>query len=227
MSWHGEPPHTVESIKIWLAKQDRPGLALDIDDTLCITGRYWYDKLIEVAGDPGVSFEEIVSRYKRFQHVPGWSEDPRVKQWIDDAIHKSRHDLFYVRIENSKERLDDIMRHVTVHAYFTMRPTTSLESTVGWLRLYGFPELPILARPTDISNEEMRVWKGKALGELYPHISGIIDDDPHVIQEVPPGYQGTIFLFGDRTQARTDLKVVRCRDWDEVYEKTKPRLDEF
>lgn len=215
--------HTVDTLKAHIQNHGKPGLVVDIDDVLCVTGRYWYEALKEIAGEPGFTFEEIVEKYGKFQNLPTWGKDPRVVEWMDDAMRFGRHHLKYVPIEKARERFIDLQEHVPLHAYMTMRPTSSLESTEAWLRLHGFPELPVLSRPSEIPHHEMQMWKGTALGELHPTVAGIIDDDPHVIEELPEGYQGTIFLFGDRQYKRQDLDVVRCRNWDEVYERVKER----
>ena len=52
------------------------GLALDIDETLSSTNRFWIQTLTEKFGNPeNLSCEEIVSMYRYTQNVPFWQTD--------------------------------------------------------------------------------------------------------------------------------------------------------
>lgn len=213
--------YTVEALKEFLSNQKRPGLALDIDDTLCITGLFWYAELVKIGGHPGLTFEEIREKYGKFKQVPGWGEDQRVIDWMNETIITGRHHLDYQVIDNAKERVAELMEIIPIHAYITMRPASVVTHTIEWLDMHGFPRLPILARPQDMSTDQIHAWKGNVLHQLYPLIAGIVDDDPHVIEELPKGYKGTIFLFGDRKHLPNDAEVIRCENWDEVYTQVK------
>jgi hypothetical protein len=210
--------HTIDSLKAHLHTQDAPGLALDIDDTLCVTGRIWYDELKRVAGDPGLTFEEMWKQYSgRFQQAPAWKDHPAVATWIHEMINSHDHYAALIPWEKAKERVWDVNGIVPIRAYVTMRSLSVLDATQAWLDAHGFPKAPILSRPIDIPNLEMHAWKARALEELYPHLVGIVDDDPHVIRQLKPGYQGTVFLFGEAERPREDINVVCCKNWDEVY----------
>mgnify|MGYP000582485241 CR=1 FL=1 len=213
--------YTVESLKAHLSAQPRPGLALDIDDALCILGKRWYDELAALVGHPGLTFEEVVEQYGLFHLVPAWKDKPQVEDWIQATLHSNEHYLSLSPIEKARERVQDILSHIPIHAYITMRSAAVVESTLHWLKQNGFPDLPVLFRPLDTSKDEMHGWKGKAIAALHPEIVGIVDDDVRVIHQLPNYYSGTIFLFGGRTCEREGIRVVPCRDWDEVYEKVK------
>lgn len=195
---------------------------LDIDDTLCITARIWYDELTKVAGHPGLTFEEMWKQYSgRFQQSPAWKDKPEVVEWVNAMIHSSEHYVGLEPWEKAKERVWDVHGVIPIGAYVTMRSRSVLDATRGWLQAHGFPEAPILSRPLDIPHVDMHAWKARALEELHPHLMGIVDDDPHVIRQLSPHYPGTIFLFGGAESPRADIHVVPCKDWDEVYERVQ------
>jgi hypothetical protein len=214
--------HTVESLKAILAQHDRPGLALDIDDTLCHLGRKWYDTMVEIAGHPGLTYEEITHSHSGgFQHVPAWKGHPGIEAWIQKTLVDHEHYLGLEPIEQAREGVQKISALVPVHAYITMRSLAVIDASHAWLRRHGFPDLPILSRPLDVPKERIHAWKAQALADLYPTIQGIVDDDPNVVMNLPPGYQGTIFLYGKTSHPRADLSIIPCKDWDEVYTKVQ------
>lgn len=213
--------HTVDSLKAHLFQHQRPGLALDIDDTLCTLGPRWYEELTKIAGHPGLTFEEVCDQYGFFHLAPGWKDHEKVLPWIQSALHSNEYYLSLAPIEKARERVHDVITHIPIHAYITMRSAAVLPATKEWLKLYGFPDLPILCRPLEVENEAMHGWKGKALNALHPEILGIVDDDPRVIQQLPSDYAGTVFLYGGRTHDAQGRRVIPCRDWDEVYERVR------
>lgn len=214
--------HTVDSLKAHLADLGQSGLALDIDDVLCVTGKIWYEGLVQAAGHPGISFEEMVRDYSgRFQQAPAWKDHPAVMEWIQCMINSHDHYACLAPWDKAKERVWDVHALLPIRAYVTMRSLAVIDTTQEWLRMHGFPDAPILSRPLDTHHSKMHAWKAHALHELHPHLVGIVDDDPHVVEQLPAAYRGTVFLFGGAQSPRSDVNIVPCQNWDEVYEHVK------
>jgi hypothetical protein len=64
--------------------EDKPGIALDIDDTLSNTTRYFIKRLQEKFGNPeNLSVEEIIEKYEIMPNISYW-QTPEIRQWLDD-----------------------------------------------------------------------------------------------------------------------------------------------
>lgn len=214
--------HSIESLKTQLANHDRPGLALDIDDTLSVTGRHWFNAMKDLAGDPGLTYEEAVKTHAgRLQQLPAWKDHKGIDEWVRATLHRGEFYLELDVMERALERVREVHLHLPIHAYITMRPTSVIGQTVQWLKKHGFPDLPVLAQPPEFPLEQRHAWKAQAISQLYPEILGIVDDDPGVIDHLPADYPGTIFFFGRDTHPRQDKRLIPCKNWDIVYEQVK------
>lgn len=209
----------VENLKRLLSQNGPAGLAVDIDDTLSVTGPSWYQALINIGGHPGLTYLEIVKQYGMFHLVPGWKDNPGTVAWMERAQYDPEGYTRLLPVEDAQSMLTALAEIMPLQAYVTMRPISVLDATRAWLQQHGFPELPILSRPADVSHERMHGWKGRALHTLWPRVCGIIDDDPRLIRQLPDDYPGTFYLFGEREhEPRPGIRVVPCKTWRQVYQ---------
>lgn len=197
------------------------GLALDIDDTLSATTELWMEAALERFGNPEqLDSREMTERYLSLGDVPYW-DMKEMRPWMDELCVSHQMQLDYQCIPLAKERVPHLTEHFSV--YVTMRPRCVLTATRTWLNTHGFPEMPIIARPDNLTNAERHGWKAQTLERLYPHITGIVDDDPDVVHALSPNYKGTIYLFGKRRHDSDHVRVVRCETWDHVHDSIKAK----
>lgn len=194
-----------------------PGLALDIDETLSDTNIFWFTKLSELFGSPeGLSPREIAAKYRYSQNVPYWQTGEALA-WMEAARHGNEIQTILPLIEDALHTVEAIHRIVPIVAYVTARPESVREGTLTWLRTHGFPEAPLIMKPQDIPTDEGVRWKAAILTEQYPHIMGIVDDHPGLVEALPPLYAGTVFLYNFNSPVVTNLSVVVCPLWSDVY----------
>ncbi|PIN75466.1 hypothetical protein COV17_03845 [Candidatus Woesearchaeota archaeon CG10_big_fil_rev_8_21_14_0_10_36_11] len=65
-----------------LRTDGRRGLALDIDDTLSDTNKFWFTNLQRLFGNPEkLTPQEMIQKYRYIQEVPYW-QNSEVRMWI-------------------------------------------------------------------------------------------------------------------------------------------------
>ena len=196
------------------------GLALDIDDTLSRTFRYWAGQMRKLFGNPeNLSVDEIVLKYNRAQNVPYW-QSKEAKAWRKNHITSNELQTKLPLIPDSKIFIDKISNIVPLVAYITTRPESVIEGTKIWLENNNFPTLPIICRPDGIPHEKGSEWKAKILEKLEQQVKGMVDDNPNLLNFLPSNYKGIIFMY-DNNFVDTKLNAIPCRDWETVYEEVK------
>ncbi len=197
------------------------GLAVDIDETLSWTLKYWVEKMAEKFGNPeNLSVLEIIKKYRYSQNVPYW-QTPQAEEWMETHRNSNEIQEILPLIEDSNHYLNKIDAIVPVRMYLTIRPQVVVDGTRKWLKQHGFPEAEIVARPNHISNKDGNIWKAKFLEEKYPYISGIIDDNPSVVTNLSKRYEGVVFLYDIKDFTPDERKIIACPDWKSVYENVK------
>lgn len=196
------------------------GVALDIDETLAWTGKYWLEQMQVLFGNPeNLSPEDMFKKYKLCQHVPYYASNPEAMKWMSERRSCDTTQRNLPIIQGSVEGVASLQKHVTVVAYLTVRPHKLAEGTAWWLKEMGFPEATLVCKPDEVPFEQGNAWKAKVLGTLYPYIRGMVDDNPSVLNSFVPeptasadasvvhGYPGTFFLFGhDEEEAKQLLQ---------------------
>jgi len=212
---------TTQELKNHLIKNSQKGLALDIDETLSWTLGYWIYELQKRFGNPeNLTVRQIAEKYKNTRHIPYWQTD-EAKEWMEKQRNNNELQTKLPLIENSNSIVQKINKIVPIVAYITTRPQTIILGTKDWLKKHNFPELPILARPKEFEHNDGNKWKAKALSKLYPEIIGIVDDQPELADELPKSYKGIIYLYDNIKHKRTDINIVPCKTWKNVYSKIK------
>lgn len=192
------------------------GIALDIDETLADTNRFWVQELTKLYGKPPhLEFEEIVRQWRYVEHIPHW-QTPEAFAWMDEARTSNVMQERIPLIGNANHVVERVHAIVPIAAYITARPECVREGTVRWLVTLGFPKAPLIMRPTELAHESSSKWKAELLAELYPQVRGIVDDNPGLIEHLPEGYQGTVFLYDHPEVARSGLNIVLVPTWEHV-----------
>ena len=197
-----------------------PGLALDIDETLSVTGVFWIEQLITSMGHPDTSLsaEDILHKHWYYGETIGHWDRDEVNRLMRLKCACNDEQRILPLQENANHIVEKISRILPISAYITARPDTVIEGTKDWLAKHGFPERPIIARPAAIPGEEGNNWKAGVLTELYPVVRGIVDDNPNLISALPADYDGTVFLFNHLSYDHdTTINVIPCKDWESIH----------
>ena len=199
-------------------KQAPPGLALDIDDTLSQTWAYWGQEMLRCFGNPeNLTWEEIRAKYRRCENVPYWQTE-EAQTWMAESRRGGAYYEQLERMHGSHENVYRIQEHLPIHLYLTARSIEMLDTTRTWLAKHGYPDVEVISRPLDVPYEDTYRWKSSVLTELYPHITGIVDDDANLPSHLPVDYQGTVYIIGKETNERDDVRLHHCPTWEDVYQ---------
>lgn len=214
---------TPKQLKDKLTQHNISGLALDIDDTLSGTRLYIMERMSELFGNPEqLSPQELLNRYKRPDDVPFW-QGRKALDWLynfadhNDEVHK--FDL----VENMHHQIQNINAIIPIVAYITARSDSMETRTIEWLTTHNFPPLPLLMRPSEISDAIGSAWKASVLEHLYPQVVGIVDDNPSLIDNLTEKYKGTVFLYTHTEHNATHIEVIPCKSWTDVYHQVKKK----
>lgn len=199
------------------------GLSLDIDEVLSWTARLWMEEMLEEFGNPeNLSIKEMIAKYRYAQHVPYWQTEEAVK-WMKEKRDCNEFQQKISLVEDSNHIAQKIDKIIPVVAYITVRPQSVVDGTKKWLDKHGFPDVEIIARPPEVRHADGNKWKAQVLEFFYPQVSGIIDDNPVLIDFLPAGYRGRVYLYGNKECARNDIDVVPCETWDNVLKAVRER----
>lgn len=201
---------------------EQPFLAVDIDETLSETLAYYVAGLQQLLGNPEqLSTRQMIEKYKYSVDVPYWDEE-KIGPWIEAQRNSNEAQRSMDVIEDSSAFLTEISTIIPIF-YMTARPAGVEEGTRDWLARHNFPAGRIVTRPSHVPFEKTSAWKAEVIADLYPHIIGIIDDNPALPAALPTTYQGTVFFYGRRafTCERTDIHVVPCLTWKESFHQMK------
>ena len=192
------------------------GLALDIDETLSATNRFWIRELAERFGNPdNLSHDEIIARYRYTQHVPFW-QAPEALAWMEEARNSDDIQEALPLIENANHIVEQLQKIVPIAGYVTARPQQVRSGTLKWLARHNFPHAPLIMRPEGMEYTDGNKWKAELLASLHPNVWGIIDDNPGLIPHLPSDYKGTIFLYDHEGIGETSVNVVAVQKWEDM-----------
>ena len=212
----------IQALKANLKKNKIRGIALDIDDTLAVSGDYWIIGLQENFGNPeNLSIDEIKEKYRYSYNAPYWN-NPAVRNWEKTTRYDHNWHLKLPLIKNANHIVEEINKIVPIAIYLTARPKSIMPATKEWLEKYNFPKAPILYRPKDVKLPLSLAWKAKVLEYLYPQIVAMVDDHPQLAKDLSSKYPGTLYLYDYHDQApRSDINIVPCKSWQEILEKLR------
>lgn len=200
-----------------MSKITKPGIALDIDDTLSQTMGYWMKGLKDRFGSPeDLNEEDIVRKYKHTRNIPCWNT-PEALAYIRELCNSDALQELLPVVDGAVEAIRAIQALYPIVAYITVRPEHIMNGTKKWLKKNGFPEAPLISRPTSVEHTKGNEWKARVLVERYPEIRGIVDNDETLLDYLPSHYPGLVYLLGHESVTST-LKdhVTPCPDWKSV-----------
>ena len=110
-------------------------MALDIDDTLSFTNLAWFQRLVQLFGNPtGLSTLELVEKYHLAQHVPFW-QTAEAKEGMqrqrDSPEAQDNLPLIPGALEGVRALLEEAKTPIV--AYITVRPSSVNPNTIRWL----------------------------------------------------------------------------------------------
>ena len=199
---------------------NKPGIAVDIDETLSQTLPYWFGEMQRLFGNPeNMGIAEMIKKYRYFQNVPYWKSEEIYKK-AHEFMDSNELQTKLPTMPGSVEGLNLINNIIPVVAYITNRPIIVRSGTKTWLEAKGFPMAEIIHRPDEVDILDGNKWKGAKLAELYPDVVGIIEDNAAILKFLPEGYQGTIYLFDNKElpfEAWPGIAKYRlCPTWEDV-----------
>ena len=210
---------TVDELKEVLSARRLSGLALDIDETLAATNVAWFERLVDLFGNPeGLTLSQLIAKYHLAQNNPHW-QSAEARAWMHRQRTAPEAQDGLPVIAGAVEGAHSLARTTGVVAYLTVRPTSVDAHTIAWLRAAGFPDRPVVAKPDRVPFEDGNRWKAEALCRLWPQVTGIVDDNPKVPAFAGRAYPGDVFLFG-RDGVEPDHEwAIPCKTWADVVEK--------
>jgi len=209
---------TVAALKAHLEQSDVRGIALDIDETLSATNVAWFERLTALYGNPdGLSVPELISKYHLAQNNPAWQSEA-AQAWMQAQRDAPEAQDGLPLIDGAGEGVLELSRLVPIVAYLTVRPANVAANTITWLAEKGFPAAPVVSKPVDVAFTEGNHWKARTLHELWPYVTGIVDDNPKVHMFAGNDYPGELYLFG-HMQTKPEYEwAVACPTWQHVVE---------
>jgi hypothetical protein len=200
----------------------KSGIALDIDDTLSQTLLYWIQGLQEkLGGLEDMSPAEIMKEIKHTRDVPEWNT-PEAMEYITELCNEDSLQEVIPVVEGAIDGVQRINAIVPIVAYVTARPNTVINGTTKWLKRHGFPDAPLMTRPSSVSIPDGMKWKAEKLIASYPHIQGIIDNDAKLAEYLPSEYQGHFFLLSEASVLqKSSINLYVCPDWESVVQQVE------
>jgi hypothetical protein len=194
----------------------RPGIALDIDDTLSQTAERCLDQLTERFGNPtNLTLPEIRAQYGMFQHVPQWN-NPEAHDFIEKLNNSPENLKNFALLDGVHEALRQLQEKVPITCYLTARSEIVASHTQEWLDRHGFPAAELICRPHEVPVLQGGRWKAEVLYDLSPHVVGLVDDNVQFPSHLPVDYPGAIYLIGTETHSYPQKNVFACPTWADV-----------
>jgi predicted AAA+ superfamily ATPase len=177
--------------------------------------------LMKQFGNPeNLTLEEIIEKYKHSDKVPYW-QGKECDLLIDKILTDEKIQKDLPLIKNANSLVNKVDKIIPVVSYITIRPRAIFEITKQWLNKNNFPKAPVILKPRNIDRKIGTKWKAKVLEYLYPEVVGIVDDNPSLVKNLSKSYKGTVFLYDHSETERKDIKVVPCKDWNQVLKMVK------
>lgn len=208
----------IPEFKERLRKDGRKGLALDLDDTVCVTSIYYFQRMMEKWGNPEkMTPYEMARKYKFANRVPYW-KSPKCHEYLKTMWNSEEWQKSLTIVESANKIVQRIHQTIPILAYITARPSHLTTVSKEWLKKNNFPQAEVITRPDSIDEKFGNEWKALVLRELQPQITGIVDDNPAIIEHLTPDYKGRVYLFNYEEYAPLPegISVICCKTWKEV-----------
>ncbi len=195
------------------------GMAVDIDETISDTVRLYFSELIAEFGIPEgfpaeVTVDEIIAEYQYTWNVPEYNTE-EAKAFMERLVNNGTMYLRTRPLPGAVEGMDALEKKGFA-GYLTARPYHTIPFTLDWLRTHGFPLASIISRTEEIPHDSANRWKAKILAESFPRVTGIIDDNKGLLQQLPDNYEGTVIIYGTSEIPCTRINAFPAETWEEV-----------
>lgn len=200
-------------------------LALDIDETLADTDRDRFQQLESLYWNPWYNYEEYHNHVERVNNIRAHEE---AQQRMKDKIHDNEYQKNISLIPWALKAVQTLHTKKELFTYYiTARPESVVTWTQERLLSHWFPNLPIIAKPLDVSKEKEHLWKAETLYKLYNKwVIWIIDDQIKLLNQMNihfPDYKWTIHLIiSEKNSINIEpgsLNFSLSNSWDELYNK--------
>jgi len=192
------------------------GILLDIDNTLTRTSWSFFSGIAERFGVPaGETVEGLYNRYHYSWRVPHWQTDETAR-WASEQEWSNEFHAKMEAINGASDGVTALSKIVPVSAYVTTRPESMREVTAEWLSRHGFPDAPMMMRPSDILPKAGNQWKVEQIKACLPNTFGLVDDHADIVRGLSNGYGGRVFHFSANQFVADSPKILPCSDWGEV-----------
>lgn len=200
-----------------LHERDLRGIALDIDDTLSITDLSWYGAVhARLGGFEGLTVRDIMTSHPRLDAVPSWDRES-IFPIFEELMHSADFHHRLPLITGADDAVRELARWVPVVAYVSARPETIHDATRAWLERHGFPDAPLVLRPADTPIQSKNSWKAEVLHALYPRVTGIVDDQVSLFDQLKGmGYRGRHYLYDNGHTTQDFSGYDAARSWDDL-----------
>ena len=200
----------------------KPGIALDIDETLSWTLGHWIEEMQNRFGNPeNLSVRDLINKYRYPENVPYWQTQEAL-DWKEDARNNDSLQTKLGLMPGAVEGVAALIKIVPISVYITVRPVTILNGTKVWLKEHGFPTAEIIAKPVTVAHADGNKWKAEKLVELYPRVQGVVDDNAGLLQFLPADYKGHVFLYNHKTIPDSPQQnVYACPEWKSVVQQVE------
>lgn len=198
-------------------RSERSGLAFDIDETLAWTVRDWAERIFAVHGnDTGMSVEEFVLAHPHDSFFPERYRTPEIRSMTAEFVTDNE---FQKNITPVPWALETIRAtKLKAAAYVTARPDCVYAGTAAWFERNGYEPAPVIMRPSSVPHGESTAWKARLLLDIFPKISGIVDDSHSLAQKLEHRYDGTLFLINPIRKQYVGKAIRQFSDWREFHE---------
>lgn len=211
----------IKNIKKELRAQNIKGIAIDVDETLSFTLKYWFDRMQNLFGNPeNLSTKELIAKYRYAKNVPYWQTKEAI-DWMIKQIYSNKVQTELEVIGEADKYLPKLHQQIPVAVYLTVRPEEVNRGTEIWLANHGFPKAPVIARPSNITHADSHAWKAEILSELYPEVAGLVDDNDVILEHLSDSYKGKILLYSRSKCQDTNIKTYCCPTWSDVVDTAK------
>jgi len=211
----------VYELKTNLQKQSIRRIALDNDETLTFTLKNWFARIAKRFGNPeNLPIEALIKKYRYIQNVPYW-HTPEIFDWVVANVYDDKLQEELEVIGEANKYVPQLHKTKNVVAYISNRPIEVAKGTKTWLIKHGFPQAPLILRPSYIHYTMSHQWKAAVLDYLYPEIEAYVDDNFEVLEYLPDTYQGHIFLYDLKQYDHKLANVHACSDWPAVVAHVK------
>ena len=194
------------------------GFACDLDDTLSATVDYYFGKIEErFPNEEGLSVDELIEKFEKSWNVPFWQTE-EVKEFKREIVNNNEKQKNILPIEMACEYMSKVHEKLNFVVYITARPKCVVDGSSFWLEKHGFANLPIIAKPDNVTLSDSSLWKAQVLKELHPNIEGIVDNEEKIAkccEEIE--YRGEFILIG-QDNYDGDSRIVKPHvDWESIY----------